>query len=125
MIKDETKKHTENVCDLTYLSETMGGKKKVIREVIDTFVEQVPQQLKSINDAITKTDYAIIKSSAHVMRSSVSIMGISEVVPVLQEMENLGAKATDIEKIKKLNEKLNAICKRALEELEKVKPDYS
>ncbi len=120
-------KSTEQVttiCDFKYLSETMGGKKKAIREVIDAFVEEVPQQLQSISDAILKMDYLIIKRFAHVMRSSVSIMGISALVPVLQEMENLGTKATDIEKIKELNQKLNLICKQALEEIEKIKPNY-
>jgi len=65
-----------------------------------------------------------IKKVAHVMRSSISIMGISTLVPILQEMENLGEKAEDIEKIKKLNQKLNTICKQALEEIEKEKSNY-
>lgn len=124
MKKNESVAHIKNVCDFKYLSETMGGKKKAIREVIDAFVEEVPQQLKSMNDAISKKDYSIIKRFAHVMRSSVSIMGISALVPVLQDMENLGAKAMDIEKIKELNEQLNLICKQALEELEKEKTNY-
>jgi len=124
MKKNETAEHIENICDFKYLSETMGGKKKAIREVIDAFIEQVPQQLKSINDAIAKTDYSMIKRFAHLMRSSISIMGIYTLVPILQEMENLGTKATDIEKIKKLNEQLNSISNQALEEIERVKPNY-
>lgn len=117
--------HAKGVCDFKYLSETMGGRKKSIREVMDAFVEQVPLHLKSINEAIIKEDYPGIKSFAHLLRSSVSIMGISSVVPVLQEMENLGTKATDIEKIKKLYQKLNSICKEALEEIEKEKLNYA
>lgn len=124
-MKNEANKSTENVCNLKYLSETMGGKKKSIKEVIDTFVEQIPQQLLSINSAITKTNYSVIKRFAHLMRSSVSIMGISKLVPILQEMETLGTKATGIEKIKELYQQLDAICKHALEELEKAKADYN
>ena len=120
----ESEARAESVCNFKYLSETMGGKKKSIKEVIDVFIEQVPVQLQSINDAIAKKDYPVIKKVAHVMRSSISIMGISTLVPILQEMENLGEKAEDIEKIKKLNQKLNTICKQALEEIEKEKSNY-
>lgn len=49
-------------------------------------------------------------------------MGIT---PVLQEMEDLGTKALDIEKIKQLNQTLNFICKQAMEEIESVKHNYN
>ena len=55
------------------------------------------------------------------MKSTVSIMGISVLTPILLEMENLGAKATDIERIKELNLKLTLICKQAIAEIEREK----
>lgn len=112
---------TENVCNFNYLSEMVNGKKNLITEIMDTFLKQIPQELQSINDAVLKKDYPLIKSLAHKMKSSVSIMGISSLTPVLQEMMDLGEKATDIEKIKELNQKLNLICKKAIEEIEKEK----
>lgn len=112
---------TENVCNFNYLSEMVNGKKNLITEIMDTFLKQIPQELQSINDAVLKKDYPLIKSLAHKMKSSVSIMGISSLTPVLQEMMELGEKATDIEKIKELNQKLNLICKKAMEEIEKEK----
>src|ERR1035437_9355406 len=124
MIKNESKISIENICDLKYLTEMMGGKKSLIKEIIDVFLKQVPEELQSINDAILKTDYATIKNFAHTMKSSVSIMGISVLTPVLQEMEDLGAKSADIEKIKELNQKLNLLCKQAIEEIEIEKHKY-
>ena len=58
------------------------------------------------------------------MKSSVSIMGISILTPILNEIEDLGAKAADIETIKKLNHKLIFICKQVIEEIEKEKLKY-
>lgn len=132
MIKSESEKSYENVCDFRYLTEMTGKKKHFIKEIIDVFLKQVTEELQSINDAIKKADYEIIKSNAHAMRSSVSIMGISVLAPVLREMENLGAMAADgpallttsIEKIKELNKTLNLICKQAFEEIEKEKLNY-
>src|ERR1035437_6760875 len=100
MIKNETETSVKNVCDLSYLSEMVGGKKQLIKEIMDVFLKQVPEELQSINDAVLKTDYAVIKRYAHTMKSTVSIMGISMLTPVLQEMEDLGATATRLEGIK-------------------------
>src|ERR1700690_2153568 len=80
-----------NVCDLNYLTELMGNKNHLIIGIMDAFLMQVPEELKCIGDAIAKTDYAIIRSFAHTMKSSVSIMGISILTPILKEMEDLGS----------------------------------
>ena len=107
MIKNEVKLEIMNVCDLKYLTEMMGSKNHLIKGIMDAFLEQVPDELNSINDAVKKSDYVCIKSLAHTMKSSVSIMGISTLTPILQEMENLGNSATNIERVKELNLKLN------------------
>jgi HPt (histidine-containing phosphotransfer) domain-containing protein len=114
----------ERVCNFKYLSDMMNGKKLLITGVMDVFLEQLPEELQSINKAVVKTDYATIKTFAHSMRSTVSIMGISVLGALLTEMEDLGASATGIEKIKELNQELNLICKQAIEETEKEKCNY-
>lgn len=124
MIEIESEKSIKNVCDLKYIINITNEKKFLIKEIIDAFLKQVPEELQSINDAITKTDYVIIKNIAHTMQSSVSIMGISVLAPILQEMENLGATAAGIERIKQLNQKLNLICKQATEEIKREKLNY-
>ncbi len=129
MIKSECENNIKNVCNLRYLSEMMGGKKHLIKEIIDVFLKQVPEELQSINDAITKQNYATIKNVAHTMKSSVSIMGISVLASILQEMEDLAATTADTdncryEKIKELNQKLNLICRQAIEEIKTEKHNY-
>jgi HPt (histidine-containing phosphotransfer) domain-containing protein len=119
----------ESVCNLTYLTEMMGNKKHLIKGIMDTFLQQVPEELQCINNAIKKLDYSTIKNYAHTMKSSISIMGISVLVFVLKEMEDLAGTASGPdsyrdEKIKKLNEKLNLICQQAVEEIEKEKHNY-
>jgi HPt (histidine-containing phosphotransfer) domain-containing protein len=115
----------EKVCDLRYLTEMMGSKKALIKGIMDAFLKQIPEELQSINEAIAKTNYMIIKSFAHTMKSSVSIMGISILKPILQEMEDLGAKANSMEKIKELNLELDLICKQAMGEIEKEIINYT
>jgi len=124
MINRESEEYIVNVSNLSYLIEITRGKKHLIREIIDAFLKQVSEELVYINDAITKTDYGTIKRYAHSMKSSVSIMGISMLTPILQEMETLGATADNIEKIKELYQKLNLICEQAIEEIEREKLNY-
>ncbi len=124
MKTDETESGTENVCSLSYLSEIMGGKKNLIKEIMDVFLKQIPEELQCINDSVAKADYPIVKSLAHTMKSSVSIMGISILGPILQEMVDLAKEAENIEKIKGLNLKLNQICMRAISEIETAKHSY-
>lgn len=131
MIKNESEENIiqndsigENVCDFKYLFDMMNGKKNLITGVMNVFLEQVPEELERINKAVSKTDYATIKIIAHTMRSTMSIMGISVLEAILKEMEGLGTSATGIEKITELNQKLNLICKQAIEETEKEKCNY-
>ncbi len=125
MLKSELEMKTENVCNLQYLIDMMGNKKPLINGIMNSFLEQIPEELKSIEDAIAKIDYPIIKSFAHTMKSSVSIMGISILTPILQEMEALGKEAIDIRKIKELNLQLNLICHQAIKEIEAEKLNYA
>ena len=124
MITDRSGKMIATVCDLKYLTEMMGGKKHLIKGIMDAFLTQIPEELNSISEAITNTNYASIKNFAHTMKSSVSIMGITMLTPVLQEMEALALAAMNIEKIKTLNQELTLICHLAMEEVEKDKEKF-
>jgi HPt (histidine-containing phosphotransfer) domain-containing protein len=114
----------EKICNFNYLTQMMGGKKQVINEIMDAFLKQLPEELQTINDAVAKKDFTVIKNFAHSMRSSVSIMDIAVMKPILQEMENLAIAGSSIERITDLNVQLNALCKQAVEEVEKEKLNY-
>ncbi|MFH2142440.1 MAG: Hpt domain-containing protein [Bacteroidota bacterium] len=124
MIKSESQKSLNNVCDFSYLAKMVNRKKHLILGIMDVFLKQIPEELQYINEAIIKTDYSTISNYSHTMRSSVSIMGISVLSSVLQEMEELGKSATGIERIKELNKKLTLICNQSIEETEREKLKY-
>ena len=123
-INESKEVDTDKVCNFQYVTEIMGGKKKLILEMMEEFLKQIPEELRFINSAVMKTDYAVIKNIAHTMKSSVSIMSISLLIPILAELEDLGAKAVDINRITQLNLELNLICKRAVIEIEQAKLNY-
>ncbi len=114
-----------SVCNLKDLIEMMNGKRHLIKEIMNSFLEEIPKELLSINEAISKIDFVGIKKASHSMRSTVSIMGISILDPILKEMEDLGTMATDPEKIKVLSQKLNIVCQQAIKEIEKEVLSYN
>ena len=124
MIDNKSDNKTESVCNLNYLNEMMGGKKSLIKGIMEAFLLQIPEELQSIDEAILKEDFKTIKNFAHTMKSSVSVMGISVLTPILQEMEDLGSKSEKIERIKVLNHKLRSFCKQAIEEIEQEQLNY-
>jgi CheY-like chemotaxis protein len=107
----------EKVCNLRYLLDATRGNKEIINNITDVFMEQTPEELSALNDAIEKTDYPVIADIAHKIKSSFSIMGISILQPVFEEIEHLGNIASGIEKIEKLNHRVNAVFLQAMEEM--------
>jgi chemotaxis protein histidine kinase CheA len=132
MTEDELKNSNVHVCNLSYLAEMTGDKKEAMLEIMNVFIKQISEELNTLDDAIIKADYATIKKVAHSMKSTVSVVGIALLKPVLLELEDLGQKAIDgsipittsIETIKRLNGQLHSLCTQAIVEIEAEKLNY-
>lgn len=122
-VKDQT--HKARVTNLDFLVESVGGKKDVIRETIDIFLSQVPEDLAILNEAIKGGDFQRIKNYAHKMKSTASLIGMQELAPVLAEMETLGAAKKEIEKIRELSKPLNELCEQGIDEMEQERLNYT
>jgi len=115
--EDKVPVNGKPLIDLSYLDEMMNGNKTLIREILDLFLQQVPEELTKINSAIAQTNYAMIKTLAHSMRSSFSVLDVASLTPILQEMEDLSSKSTDLPRIQLLNSSLQILTLRAIEEV--------
>ena len=124
MVEEKSEKEIQNVCDFKFLTEIMRNRKDLITKILNTFLSQTPKDLSNINNAVAETNYLSINNISHGMKSSIFVLGISILVPILQEMEDLGLAAINIEKINELNQKLNSICEQAMAEVEKEKLSY-
>ncbi|HSH67918.1 MAG TPA: ATP-binding protein, partial [Bacteroidia bacterium] len=116
---------SKKVINLEYLTDIMSGKKELIKETIDIFIKQAAEDLPIIKEAIDKSDYLTVKRFAHRMKSTITMMGIESLGPVLEEMEILGKEQNNLERIKELNNKLNATYSLALEEIKIEKLKYN
>jgi hypothetical protein len=65
-----------------------------------------------------------IKNIAHKLKSTMSLMGVDDLMPILEEMEILGNMQRDMEKIMNLNQSLDLLCKEALQEMLRARLNY-
>lgn len=114
----------EKVSDLEYLNQTMSGNKKLIKEIIDVFLKQAPEELSVIKKAIDSQNYAVIKKVAHTMKSTASIMGISSALPILKQMEELASSEQPLDKIRELNTEMTKMLEQAVEEVKSARQEY-
>lgn len=103
--------------NVTYLEEVCGGSKEVIREMVDIFLEQIPEFYSEMKTLLDNKQYYDLGLLAHKAKSSVAIMGMDKLALRLKELE-LIAKAGD--KTVKYNiyvEEFYSETEKAVEEL--------
>jgi len=105
------------VCNLTYLTKITRGNKKSLNSILDILLKETPQEISILDEAIEKTNYALISDISHKIRTSFSMLGISVLALILEEMERLGSVATGIERIAKLNRRVHTVFGKAMEEM--------
>lgn len=118
------KKNLEKVSDFTYLSETMQGNKRLIKEIIDVFIKQVSEDISYLKKEIELENFSWIKKISHTMKSSASIMGISSALPILNQMQELAQRGESINEIRELNKNMTKIMEQAIEEITAIREDY-
>lgn len=90
-----TVEHLFKVCNLTYLKNFAGGDQEFIRQMIELFFTQVPEELNHIKQQATLNNLSDVKNIAHKLKSSVSLLGAESMVRHLKQIEDLAAYASD------------------------------
>ena len=75
--------------DLSFLYEIADGSDEFVIESIDMLLQQAPEMLQSINDALNTQDWATAAASAHKLKPSMGFFGMLISQELLQEVEAL------------------------------------
>lgn len=73
--------------DLSFLRESMGGREDLVIEVLNLFLETVPDDMRVIGEAAASGDVLLVKRRAHKLLSSVLALGASDMEALLKDME--------------------------------------
>ncbi len=108
----------EKITDLSYLVRLSNGNKVFVKEMINLFLSENPEEIKSLETAIRDKDYDTIKATAHKLRSTIPFIGIDKYIEKeVSEIEALAAEHADMEEIKTRFSRIRSVCEKACIEL--------
>ena len=79
--------------DTSNILERLGDDEKLLHEVIGIFLEEVPQHMAGLQQAIAQGDAKAVEEIAHKLKGELGYLGISEVSQKIRELEVLGQKS--------------------------------
>jgi len=79
-----------------------GGDSKFIREMINLFREQIDEYKSIMPELLENKDYDGLSKIAHKAKSSVAVMGMTQVADLLKELEILANDKREVERYKVL-----------------------
>ena len=101
------------VIDVSYLQELSAGDRQYEIEMADEFLRGIPEELGQLREALAANDLAKVSKTAHNMKTTVSIMGMSERSGDL--LDRLEFPDGDTDLLAAFG-KLRMICEAAMEE---------
>lgn len=105
--------HGFELIDVTYLQDLSAGDREYEIEMTNQFLHDVPEELEQLKTGLAIHDLATISKVAHNMKTTVSIMGLSDRLSGLLDQLEYPDENTDLTAA---FEQLQLLCERAMEE---------
>jgi HPt (histidine-containing phosphotransfer) domain-containing protein len=107
---------------LETLLEIVGGEPALLRELIDSFLEEAPPLVDTLRQALEQGDAAKLRRAAHTIKSSSNDFGATTLAEFCQELETMG-KAGTLDGAAELVTQVEKEYEQARVELEAVRDD--
>ena len=78
------------IYSLDKINEMAAGDEEFVQSVVTVFLEEVPQDLESLERAITEKDYESVYKLAHKIKPNVDLFGMEQARATALEIETLG-----------------------------------
>ncbi|MBL7113172.1 MAG: Hpt domain-containing protein [Bacteroidales bacterium] len=105
------------ITDLTYLNNMTDGNPELIQEMINIFTSQVDEYIVEMNSLYDLQNWNGLSRLAHKAKSSVAIMGMTNLAEMLKEFEINAKDHLHIEKYPEYIYRFTKDCITACEEL--------
>ncbi|MBW2615120.1 MAG: Hpt domain-containing protein [Deltaproteobacteria bacterium] len=83
-------KFSEQVFDMTEALENVGGDMDLLKEIIEIFLEDYPNQMKQIQGGISSGDAVVLEHAAHSLKGSVANFAAKRAYDAAYRLEVLG-----------------------------------
>ena len=105
------------VTDLTYLNSMSGGAPEIVKEMITIFIDQAQEYVRDMPAHLASKDYNSLARLAHKAKSSISIMGMTDLATDLKTLELLAKEEKDVDQYPEYVNRFVKQCNQAIEEL--------
>jgi PAS domain S-box-containing protein len=106
-----------NVINLTYLINICNGDQVFIKDMIETFIKNIPITLNEMQKLAAESNWTGVSDLAHKMKPSFTFVGLESAKELIQTIEFSDLENIEIEKLKSLIDELSVIIQIAIEEL--------
>ncbi|HET6992051.1 MAG TPA: response regulator, partial [Bacteroidia bacterium] len=119
LVMEENGTSGEKHIDLNYLIEISDGSKEFIKKMIDAFLVQTPPMLEDMTKFTREKNWKALRGVVHKMKPSLDFIGIHSIRKTVADLETYSAEQINLELIPKMTDEVKAVCKIAMQELEK------
>ncbi|NOZ45380.1 MAG: response regulator [Chlorobi bacterium] len=107
--------------NLKYLENISDGNNDLINGMIDIFKTQVPEFIKEFREYLKAKNWESLGAAAHRAKSSLAMMGITELEEDIKNLEIFAKQEKNIELFPGIIDKFETICNESIPELDKIK----
>ncbi len=115
---------TENdkLYSTSYLTENISSDEEIIHDFIELFLENTPNDLKSLNMAFEEKDIEQISAAAHKMKSSLDVMKISALYDEIRKIDKPFKTETLTNELPEIIANINNVLEKVFDQM---KNDFS
>lgn len=107
------------IYSLDKINEMADGDEDFINSVISVFLDEVPQDLKGLEEALANQNYQQVYQLAHKIKPNVDLLGMEQTRATALEIETLGKNEANMEEIKNIFPGLKKDIDQVISELRK------
>jgi HPt (histidine-containing phosphotransfer) domain-containing protein len=85
---------SSEMLDLNHILEVVGGDADLLKELLDAFLVEAPEQLAAVRQALQAGDAPTLRRAAHTLKGSARYFGARPVVEAAYQVELISAAAT-------------------------------
>jgi HPt (histidine-containing phosphotransfer) domain-containing protein len=78
---------TENITDMTYITQVAKGNMDFINEMVDIFLSKTPETLREIEKFLHENNWEMVGFLSHKLKATYAYMGIGSLKEILLYME--------------------------------------
>ncbi|PSR53467.1 hypothetical protein AHMF7605_07975 [Adhaeribacter arboris] len=108
----------EKVCNLAILQSMANGNTEFLIKFLQMFIEQVPPQVQTMQEAVAQADWAKAGNLAHQLKANFDTVGISALHQPIRDLETNARQQTNLDGIPNLMAIIQTVTKQAITELQ-------